>query len=166
MFGQQSKSNLLGRATAEFMLQAAAIRLSLALKAGYRPQQPRLPRGNVDGGQWTLVPAMRGSSGFRADVQVAAKSRSEASGIRSRRRSKSCSPNRRPLCARRFAKRAGSIPIGGLRLRPIRRPTGKLQQIKPLHRPRGSAYSRRRAGRWVSVASPKNGSPRLQRTGD
>jgi hypothetical protein len=54
--GQHSKSNLLGRGTAEFMLQAAAIRLSLALKAGYRPQQPRVPRGNTDGGQWTLVP--------------------------------------------------------------------------------------------------------------
>ncbi len=56
MFGRQSTSSVFGRGTAELKLQAAAIRLSLALKAGYRPQQPRVPRGNVDGGQWTLVP--------------------------------------------------------------------------------------------------------------
>lgn len=27
----------------------------LAFKAGFRPGQPRVPRGNPDGGQWTLV---------------------------------------------------------------------------------------------------------------
>ena len=27
--------------------------LRIALKAGYRPDQPRVPKGNSDGGQWT-----------------------------------------------------------------------------------------------------------------
>ncbi len=56
MDGLQTRPGRLGRAAAEFRLQAAAIRLLTALKAGFRPQQPRSPRGNPDGGQWTLVP--------------------------------------------------------------------------------------------------------------
>ncbi len=47
---------MLERSAATLRFHAAAIRLSLALKAGFRPQQPRVPRGNADGGQWTLVP--------------------------------------------------------------------------------------------------------------
>lgn len=32
------------------------LRLSLALKAGFRPDQPRVPGGQLDGGQWIRVP--------------------------------------------------------------------------------------------------------------
>lgn len=42
---------------AEVRLQRAMRRhecaLQIALKAGYRPDQPRVPKGNSDGGQWT-----------------------------------------------------------------------------------------------------------------
>lgn len=31
--------------------------LQVALKAGYRPDQPRVPKGNEDGGQWTATDA-------------------------------------------------------------------------------------------------------------
>jgi hypothetical protein len=33
--------------------EIAAHRHRLALKYGYNPAQPRVPRGNPDGGQWT-----------------------------------------------------------------------------------------------------------------
>jgi len=37
---------------ADTMLDMAMLRLHLALKAGFRPDQPRAPAGNPDGGQW------------------------------------------------------------------------------------------------------------------
>lgn len=37
-------------------VQAAMLRLSVVLKAGFRPDQPRVPRGRPDGGQWTRMP--------------------------------------------------------------------------------------------------------------
>lgn len=37
-------------------LQAAMLRLSAGLKAGFRPDQPRVPRGQPEGGRWTTVP--------------------------------------------------------------------------------------------------------------
>lgn len=37
-------------------LQHAMARLAIALKAGFRPDQPRVPRGNPEGGQWTRGP--------------------------------------------------------------------------------------------------------------
>lgn len=37
-------------------LQAAMLRLSVGLKAGFRRDQPRVPRGQPEGGQWTKVP--------------------------------------------------------------------------------------------------------------
>ncbi len=36
-------------------LQTAMLRWQLALKAGFNPGQPRVPRGNRDGGQWARV---------------------------------------------------------------------------------------------------------------
>lgn len=41
---------------ADLRVQAAMLRLSVTLKAGFRPDQPRVPRGHADGGQWTQVP--------------------------------------------------------------------------------------------------------------
>lgn len=35
---------------------ASVARLALVLHAGFRPEQPRVPAGNSDGGQWTKVP--------------------------------------------------------------------------------------------------------------
>lgn len=37
-------------------MQTAVLRLSFAVKAGFRPEQPRVPGGRPDGGQWTRVP--------------------------------------------------------------------------------------------------------------
>ncbi len=37
-------------------MQTAVLRLSFAFKAGFRPEQPRVPGGRSDGGQWTHVP--------------------------------------------------------------------------------------------------------------
>ena len=34
-------------------------------KAGFRPDQPRVPRGNADGGQWTRVPGWAGEDDAR-----------------------------------------------------------------------------------------------------
>ena len=51
----------------ELRAQLRAIKLSyLALKARYDPNQPRVPRGNPDGGQWTLVagPGGRGTGRY------------------------------------------------------------------------------------------------------
>jgi hypothetical protein len=62
---------------AKKMVDAAMLHLHLLLKAGFRPDQPRVPTGNPDGGQWTdetLSPTLvqsRGSgrsSGRRASV--------------------------------------------------------------------------------------------------
>ena len=41
---------------ASLRVQAALLRLSLGFKAGFRPDQPRVPRGQPDAGQWTRVP--------------------------------------------------------------------------------------------------------------
>lgn len=41
---------------ASLRVRAAMLRLSVSIKAGFRPDQPRLPRGHPDGGQWTRVP--------------------------------------------------------------------------------------------------------------
>lgn len=37
-------------------MQTAMLRVSVALKAGFRPDQPRVPGGQPDGGQWARVP--------------------------------------------------------------------------------------------------------------
>lgn len=34
-------------------MQVEMVRVMLRLKAGFRPDQPRVPAGNPDGGQWT-----------------------------------------------------------------------------------------------------------------
>lgn len=36
-------------------MDAACLRVRLALKAGFDPNQPRMPAGNPDGGQWTRI---------------------------------------------------------------------------------------------------------------
>jgi hypothetical protein len=36
-------------------METGCLRLGLALKAGFDPNQPRVPAGNPDGGQWTRV---------------------------------------------------------------------------------------------------------------
>lgn len=69
----------MGRATIEFGLrrlsgalagarvEAALARLKLLLRAGYRPDQPRVPAGNPDGGQWTDAPGRAGRSDTDGD---------------------------------------------------------------------------------------------------
>lgn len=44
-----------GRNLAGLRLQARLLRGSLALKAGFNPNQPRVPAGNPAGGRWTTV---------------------------------------------------------------------------------------------------------------
>lgn len=41
---------------ASLRVRAAMLRLSIGVKAGFRPDQPRVPRGHPDGGQWTRTP--------------------------------------------------------------------------------------------------------------
>lgn len=41
---------------ASLRVRVAMLWLSISVKAGFRPDQPRLPRGHPDGGQWTRVP--------------------------------------------------------------------------------------------------------------
>jgi hypothetical protein len=42
---------------AQVALAASIFRLALTLHAGFRPEQPRVPAGSDDGGQWTKVPS-------------------------------------------------------------------------------------------------------------
>lgn len=37
-------------------VQTAMLRLSASLKAGFRLDQPRIPRGQSEGGRWTTIP--------------------------------------------------------------------------------------------------------------
>ncbi len=54
--------------TALFRFEMAISRLALALHAGYRPDQPRVPAGSSDGGQWTRMPGWaRGREGTARD---------------------------------------------------------------------------------------------------
>src|SRR5687768_5067706 len=41
--------------TAAMQLEVALLRLRLALKAGFDPNQPRVPPGRPEGGHWTRV---------------------------------------------------------------------------------------------------------------
>jgi hypothetical protein len=53
------QSNIHSRLTwqlASLRVQMAMDRLRVTLKAGFRPDQPRVPRGDPDGGQWTQIP--------------------------------------------------------------------------------------------------------------
>lgn len=38
------------------VLRVAALKFALQLRAGYRPEQPRVPRGDPDAGRWTHMP--------------------------------------------------------------------------------------------------------------
>jgi hypothetical protein len=60
---QNQPSKASRHALARIGVEAAAIRLSISLK--YNPrwyQQPRVPRGNPDGGQWTLGGGLRSAT--------------------------------------------------------------------------------------------------------
>ena len=56
-------------------MQTAILRLSVVLKAGFRPDQPRVPRGQPDGGQWMRLPGY-------GQVQQVARRRSGGGQIR------------------------------------------------------------------------------------
>jgi hypothetical protein len=53
-------------------VQVQLLRMELLLKANFDPNQPRVPRGNADGGQWTRV---GGGSGDPRPVAVADRGR-------------------------------------------------------------------------------------------
>lgn len=58
---------------ATWQFEISAIRLGLALKAGFRPDQPRVPRGHPDGGQWTDNPRWVGEhDGYPANANMPA----------------------------------------------------------------------------------------------
>jgi hypothetical protein len=46
----------LGYRLAGLRMSTALLKVHLAFKAGFRPDQPRVPAGNPDGGEWTKVP--------------------------------------------------------------------------------------------------------------
>src|SRR5688500_4426169 len=50
---------------AAMQLRMALLRLRLALKAGFDPNQPRVPAGSSEGGQWT-----RGGEGVQDEAPV------------------------------------------------------------------------------------------------
>lgn len=52
---QQSLSRL-NCAANVLVLRVAALKFALQLRAGYRPEQPRVPRGHPDAGRWTHMP--------------------------------------------------------------------------------------------------------------
>lgn len=53
---QECSLSRLGWQLASLRMQGALLRLSVIMKAGFRPEQPRVPGGRPDGGQWTRVP--------------------------------------------------------------------------------------------------------------
>lgn len=58
--------------TCALKLELCFLKMKLASKAGFNPNQPRLPRGNPDGGQWTRVGGGRTSSAGRFGRHVPA----------------------------------------------------------------------------------------------
>lgn len=53
---QETRQSPLRWRLASLRVRAAMLRLSIGVKAGFRPDQPRVPRGHPDGGQWTRTP--------------------------------------------------------------------------------------------------------------
>lgn len=75
-FSKQVRSKRVRAETAAMRFRVAFARLRT--KAGFNPNQPRVPAGNPDGGQWTDTGASRGSSatapaGRRSDPLAATK---------------------------------------------------------------------------------------------
>lgn len=56
MESKESTAHRTGWWLAGLRMQLATGRLISASKAGFRPDQPRVPRGNPDGGKWTYEP--------------------------------------------------------------------------------------------------------------
>ncbi len=82
--------------------QAAAGSLALTLRAGYRPDQPRAPRGQSDGGQW-----VRGPRG--AQVHRVSRRRSGGGQVRINGRWRPVSPAQEVLLAQSAAARDQAI---------------------------------------------------------
>lgn len=72
MDGYEGSLSLLRWQLADLRMQAASLRVSVFLKAGFRPDQPRVPRGQADGGRGS--PATRRYIGFRAEGRAAGRS--------------------------------------------------------------------------------------------
>lgn len=95
-------------------------RLSLALKAGFHPDQPRVPQGRPDGGQWIRVPGY---------AQVHRVSRRRASGGQIRIGGRS-----HPITPAQEAQLAQSYGAMRSALREVR-------ELDPAWRPPAQAYS-------------------------
>ena len=57
-------------AATQVYLRAFRLRLLLTEKAGFRPDQPRVPAGNPDGGQWTEDPSWVGSANSGSNTEL------------------------------------------------------------------------------------------------
>lgn len=95
-------------------------RLSLALKAGFHPDQPRVPQGRPDGGQWIRVPGY---------AQIHRVSRRRASGGQIRIGGRS-----HPITPAQEAQLAQSYGAMRSALREVR-------ELDPAWRPPAQAYS-------------------------
>jgi hypothetical protein len=65
---EQAELEGLRRSTVSLLLDVKLLGIALRLKAGYRADQPRVPAGNPDGGQWTDGDG--GSSAIRISRRV------------------------------------------------------------------------------------------------
>lgn len=53
---QETRQSRLSWQLAGLRVRTSMLRLSIGIKAGFRPDQPRVPRGRPEAGQWMLVP--------------------------------------------------------------------------------------------------------------
>lgn len=95
------------------------LRLSLALKAGFHPDQPRIPPGRPDGGQWVRVPGY-------AQVHRVLRRRASGGQIRIGGRSHPITPAQEA----QFAQSYGAM-----------RSALRVRELDPTWRPPAQAYS-------------------------
>lgn len=126
---QQADGELsrLARGIHQLRADTVLLRLHLLLKAGFRPDQPRVPAGNADGGQWTDGggTVSRVSSRGRAEVAVALVRAGRTPPWSRQRGWKSATRKCRPCCS----KSGGLIQGGGRALRPMRPLKARFHQI-------------------------------------
>lgn len=105
---------------ASLRVQAALLRLSLGFKAGFRPDQPRVPRGQPEVGQWTRVPGY-------AQVHRVSRRRTGGGQIRIGGRWHPITPAQEVLLAQSYSA--------------MRRAVRDVRKVDPEWRPPAQAYS-------------------------
>lgn len=101
-------------------VRAAMLRLSVAFKAGFRPDQPRLPQGRPDGGRWTRVPGY-------AQIHQVSRRRAGGNQVRIGGRSHPVTPAQEALLAQSYGA--------------MRRALRDVREVDPNWKPPAQAYS-------------------------